>query len=168
MIHDINEDKLFNLSQEDWDDIIERYFEADTSEDEERLLLRFLATPQANDIRFNEIKAVMGFAAVGKKIHEERSRKSRKKIFSINRNRWIAAAVIGCIFTSVGWKIVDYNQNVCVAYVGGEKITNPNLVMMQMKQSLHSLDLEESKGTIDNQLNDIFSTISNNNYDTNE
>ena len=56
MIHDIYEDKLFNLSQEDWDDIIERYFEADTSEDEERLLLRFLATPQANDIRFNEIK----------------------------------------------------------------------------------------------------------------
>lgn len=168
MIQDIDKIKFYDLSQEDLESIIERYFDGETTDEEENMLLRFLATPQASDIRYNEIKAVMGFAIVGKKIYQKRNEKINKKSFSINRYRWIAAAVIGCIFATAGWKIVDNNQNVCVAYIGGEKITDPNMVMSQVRQSLQSIDYEECNGTVDNQLNDIFATISNNNFDTNE
>jgi hypothetical protein len=169
MILNIDKNRTYGLSQEEIDCIIEKYFDGETTDKEEKLLLRFLATPQAEDKRYNEIKAVMGFVAVGKKIYEKKIEKSSKKILSIRPYRWIAAAVIGCIIGTAGWRIVDNQQNVCVAYIGGEKCTDPQLVMSHVRQSLHSIDYEECKGTVDNQLNDIFSTISNDNdYDKNE
>ena len=38
--------------------LVERYFEATTTEEQEDKLRAFLATPQADDASFDEIKAV--------------------------------------------------------------------------------------------------------------
>ena len=43
----------------DWLDIVNRYFEAQTSEEEERLLKRFLASEEAQGAEFDEASAVM-------------------------------------------------------------------------------------------------------------
>ena len=163
MIQNIDEHKIYGLYQDEWDGIIEKYFDGETSDEEEKLLLRFLATPQANDKKYNEIKAVMGYVAVGKTIYEKNNRNNKR--FSIIPTKWIAAVVIGCIIGTAGWKIVDNQQNVCVAYIGGEKCTDTQTVMAQVRQSLHSMNNEESRGTVDDQLKDIFTTISDQNID---
>ena len=47
-----------------WKALAERFFEAGTSEEEERELRRFIASGQAGS-EFNDVRAVMGLAAVG-------------------------------------------------------------------------------------------------------
>ena len=47
-----------------WKALAERFFEADTSEEEERELRRFIASGLAGS-EFNDVRAVMGLAAVG-------------------------------------------------------------------------------------------------------
>ena len=44
-----------------WDRLIERYYNAETTEEEERSLKHFLTSKEGSDSRYDEIKAVMGF-----------------------------------------------------------------------------------------------------------
>ena len=44
--------------------LVERYFEATTTEEQEERLRDFLTTPQADDAYFDEIKAVLGLTTV--------------------------------------------------------------------------------------------------------
>ena len=50
MILNIDKNRTYGLSQEEIDCIIEKYFDGETTDKEEKLLLRFLTTPQAEEI----------------------------------------------------------------------------------------------------------------------
>ena len=52
-----------------WDELIARYFAGLTTDEEERRLRRFLASPDSADARYDETRAVMGFLAVGRQLH---------------------------------------------------------------------------------------------------
>ena len=57
-----------------WKALAERFFEAGTSEEEERELRRFIASGLAGS-EFNDVRAVMGLAAVGaRRYHRRRHR----------------------------------------------------------------------------------------------
>ena len=64
------------------------------------------------------------------------------------------------------WGGYEFNrqQNLCVAYVYGERFTDPNRVLSEMETSLKNLQYEEVEETVDHQLSSIFQTLS----DTNE
>ena len=49
-----------------WLEIVNRYFEAETTEEEERLLKRFLASDEAQGAEFDEARAVMGVFATAR------------------------------------------------------------------------------------------------------
>lgn len=53
-----------------WKALAERFFEAGTSEEEERELRRFIASGLAGS-EFNDVRAVMGLAAVGARHTDE-------------------------------------------------------------------------------------------------
>ena len=55
-----------------WKDLAERYFEAETTPEEEKELACFLATPLSQSKDFEELRAVMGFMAVGRATHRKR------------------------------------------------------------------------------------------------
>ena len=52
--------KEYERTFQQWKELAERYFEAETTEAEEEALARFLATPAAQGKEFDELRAVMG------------------------------------------------------------------------------------------------------------
>ena len=56
-------------------------------------------------------------------------------------------------------RYVWQSRNVCVAYVNGQKITDPQQVMMQARRSIEAVADTPGRPNIDSQLNDMFSTL---------
>ena len=144
----IYEDKQY------WLALGERYMEAETTNQEEKQLARFLASPYAAGTEFDELRAVMGFMAVGKKVHAPKRTFYKKWFVQIG-----AAVVVGLLLMAWGSYEMERRQNVCIAYVYGERFTNPERVMMEMENSLKSLHYEEAERTVEEQLSSIFQTL---------
>lgn len=143
-----------------WLTLAERYFEAETTDQEEAELVRFLASPFAQGVEFDELRAVMGYFSVGKEEYAK-----PRTVFSWRKYGRLAAAVIaGLLMMTWGGYEFNRQQNLCVAYVYGERFTDPNRVLSEMETSLKNLQYEEVEETVDHQLSSIFQTLS----DTNE
>ena len=52
-----------------WEEIAQRYFLAETTDEEERLLRKFLCTKEAQNARFNEVRATLSYLHVNKAQH---------------------------------------------------------------------------------------------------
>ena len=67
------------------DEIVERYFEAMLSEEEETALKAFLASPEGQAPEYDEVRAVMGYFAVGRVV-----RQAGQPVRSLNlpKGRW--------------------------------------------------------------------------------
>lgn len=132
---------------------IDRYFDGTLSEAEELRLKDFLSSPEGQAPEYSEARAVMGYFAVGKSL-------SRKKTNEYSRKRsrravWLRVAAAACagIFITLGVSV--YNKdNVCVAYVGGQKVTDREVVMNDVDCIL--ADLFSGGTDVDEQLNEIF------------
>ncbi len=139
----------------------ERYFDALTTEDEEEALKHYVAfETAADDTRFDELRAVMGFAAKWR--IEQRSapsyaeRASRKKLRPAVR--WSVAAAVTAIMLSSAWGTIAYKQhNECVAYINGQRTTDTQLVMQAMEASMAKMETDDDK--MEMQLNDMFNTL---------
>lgn len=102
-------------------ELIEKYFEAELSVNEERMLLGRLLHYDGEDPVVDEALAVMGYAR-GKTCVTERSIRSwRRKVI------YAAAAVAGVVMISLGFfhsgNSIDTIDS-CYAYVNGVKIEN--------------------------------------------
>lgn len=77
-------------TRQEWLQLAEKYFEAETSDEEERQLKLFLCSAEAQDPAFDELKAVMGYLAVGKSRYRQQNEK--RSSFQAWKWRSIAAA----------------------------------------------------------------------------
>ncbi len=143
-------------SKEEWMKLVERYFEAETTDAEETRLRRFLVSEEAVGEEFDEARAVMGLLTVGRTLHQSR-RVKKTRILSLVLYRVAAVALLVLVCTAT-WKLADSQQNTCVAYVYGEKITEPEAVMSQMRLSLDRIDYAE-EDMVESQLGDLFRTL---------
>ena len=114
--------------------LINRYFDGDTTLDEERALRRALATPPRNasktDALADEARAVMGFSLAAP------ARKTRH----VMPWRGVAAvAVTAIVDTSILTGNFGHNEPEYVAYLNGEKIADSNTVMNLMLSDLHEM-----------------------------
>ena len=126
-----------------WKELAERYFEAQTTDVEEEALARFLATPASQGKEFDELRAVMGFVATGRAVHNrQRTRGVRFRYYAA------AATVTGVLALTAVWQMAE-RTNVCVAYINGERYTDKEIVF---SEAMKSIDVQE-------QLSDIFQTI---------
>ena len=132
-------------------ELLRRYFEAETSDAEERWLRAFLASEEAVGPEFDEARAVMSFLVVG--------RRRRPSRLSIGKMTAWAASFIAAISLGIGW-LVFQERNECVAYVYGEKVTNTEIVMGHMQESLQEM---KQAGAVDvaSQLGTILNTLEN-------
>lgn len=135
------------------DEYIKRYFDGTLSEAEELRLKDFLSSPEGQAPEYSEARAVMGYFAVGKSL-------SRKKTNEYSRKRsrravWLRVAAAACagIFITLGVSVHN-KDNVCVAYVGGQKVTDREVVMNDVDCIL--ADLFSGGTDVDEQLNEIF------------
>ncbi len=130
---------------------VDRYFEGILSEAEELKLKDFLASPEGQAPEYDEVRAVMGYFAVG----EALSRKEAKE-YSRVRTLWgriAVAAAFAVIFIALGVNVYN-KENVCVSYVGGQKVTDKEVVMNDVDGIL--ADLFSGGTDVDEQLNEIF------------
>ena len=132
-----------------WLRLSERYFEAETTEEEERELRRFAA--QTSDPDFRELQAVMGFTSMGR----PQTLKPSKPQNLIS----IAASVIVVLGLSLFFSLNNRQQDTgCVAWVNGEKITDPTEVMALMQITMRDMSID-GNDPVEDQLRDMFELI---------
>ena len=140
-----------------WIDLVERYFNAETTLEEEKALRRFLATSEAQSEEFEEIRAVMSYLAVGKKQYKSVQKRSSWRLG--NSSYWWAAAVVALLFMLPWNDWLPKQEDVCIAYVGGNELQNTEQVMQLMRKSVQQVYAEESRNDVELQLKDMFKTI---------
>lgn len=127
-----------------WKALAERFFEAGTSEEEERELRRFIASGLAGS-EFNDVRAVMGLAAVGARRYHRR----RRTVFLS-----AAAAVVAVVMTAVS--LAADGGDSCVAYINGTKHTDEAIVMAQMHSTMDEMAQQAQELSVERQMDDFF------------
>ena len=108
-----------------WEQLAERYFQAETSEAEEQQLRRFLCSSQAQDPRFDEIRATMSLMHVGR---------SKKKPAMRLPLKVVAVAACLCITMFLGWR--QYQQhNISSVRIAGVAIEADASLLMQQQMT---------------------------------
>ena len=128
-----------------WKALAERFFEAGTSEEEERELRRFIASGLAGS-EFNDVRAVMGLAAVGARRYNRR----RRTVFLSAA----AAAVVAVVMTAVS--LAANGGDSCVAYINGTKHTDEAIVMAQMHSTMDEMAQQAQELSVERQMDDFF------------
>lgn len=137
--------------------MVERWFDALTTEAEERELRSFLTTPEAVGEVFDEARAVMGFLSVGKSVRRRPS---------VGMKVWkVAAMVGGIVFGVAAWSGWMSERDVCEAYIHGTKYTEVALVMEQVRGSVERVAEGADGNVVERQLGDMFRVM---NEETNE
>lgn len=146
--------------------LIEAYFDCTLSEQEEQQLKQMLATTEEDTADVREAKAVLGVFAMERKLsqdaqqitnHEFRITHSKRSIV-----RYAAAAVAVFAIVIGGMKYVEYQEdNACVMYVNGEKISNEKIVLAQMVGQMDDISeaADYNDQTMFNQLDDMASVL---------
>lgn len=137
--------------------LIDRYFEGETTLDQERQLRQLLATTTDDSPDIAEARAVLG---VTKKIAGSRRRPYFKR-FVVSS---VAASVIVAVL--IGGAVLSRQQTqhpVMMAYVGGEKTTDTDDVLAIMHSQLSSISTadREVNAEIDAQLTVMSDLIDN-------
>ena len=138
------------LNKKQAKELLRRYFEAETSDAEERQLRAFLVSDEAKGAEFDEARAVMSFLAVGRR---------RPKRVSMRKAAAWAASVLVAASLGIGWMVFQ-ERNECVAYVYGEKVTNAEIVMGHMRESLQEMEQVEPVD-VATQLGTMLNTLDN-------
>ena len=123
-----------------WEALAERYFQAETSEQEEAELREFLCSSQALDSRFDEIRATMSLLHVcrqtspkkGANYADEGTPSPLERVGE--RLRIIAVAASLCAAAFLGW--YQYQQhNVSSVRVAGEAVEADASQLMQQQMA---------------------------------
>ncbi len=126
-----------------WKALAERFFEAGTSEEEERELRRFIASGLAGS-EFNDVRAVMGLAAVGARRYNRRRR----------RTVFLSAAAVAVVITAVS--LAADGGDSCVAYINGTKHTDEAIVMAQMHSTMDEMAQQAQELSVERQMDNFF------------
>lgn len=107
--------------------LMDRYFEAQTTPEEERALARYTAS--SADPAFDQLRGVLGFLSIGR---QRRQRKVRRVL-----RFYRVAAVAGlAIAVSAGGALLARYQDKCSLYAYGEKVTDEEEIMTTVEASL--------------------------------
>lgn len=137
------------ITPEEADRLLERYYEGATTNEEERLIRIFLASPAAGSSRYDADKAVMGYLCT--------KRARRKSVPAALK--WIPAAAAACIILTVG--LLTYGSPDtpdCIAYIGGTECTNEATVMAHLTQTMQDVGSDTGTLTMESQMKAVFGT----------
>lgn len=149
-----NEDII--ISDEQLDALIQRYFDAETSLEEEALLKRAVA--HREEPRYDEIRAVLGFMAA--------KRRSVAKKRKRGTTMWLqvaAVAAVAALVVTVGINLTHQatETGTCYAMVGGVRIDDESQVLSLMQSNLGDIGdaASETSMSVESQIADIASVI---------
>ena len=134
-------------------ELIDRYFNAETSEAEELRLKKILATTSYSSPEIDEAKAVFGYFAMSRGKHNVDKHRSPA---TVRAAATIAISLICGIALFFGNK---NEENLCEAYIGEETITDNNIVMSMMQNDLNIIS--EACSNLQTDLDNQFSSLAN-------
>ncbi len=147
--------KSNQLTQSELETLIGRYFNADTTEEEEEILRHALATGAYQSSQaVGEALALMSLTSTSRKVTKSRHR------FTYLRH---AAAILIVAALGVVW-LMNFNQpNVCETYIAGTKIEEKQMVMSIISNDLACMSeaAEYFAPDIDAQFDDISKLLEN-------
>ena len=146
-----------NREMKYWLALCEKYFDALTTNEEEKALLHFLASDAANHPAFNEIKAVMGYLSTGKSITK------KKKMHTVGKAmQWAsmaaciaATAVIGTSIYRQGTLPATGNREIFYACIDGKEYTDEEFVMQHMLATMNRMSSSDDN-VIEQQMGAMF------------
>ena len=141
-----NEDII--ISDEQLDALIQRYFDAETSLEEESLLKRAVA--HREEPRYDEIRAVLGFMAAKRRSVA----KKRKRGTTV----WLQVAAVAA---GINLTHQATETGTCYAMVGGVRIDDESQVLSLMQSNLGDIGdaASETSMSVESQIADIASVI---------
>ena len=143
-----------------WEMLIQRYFEAETTEAEEKELRSFLSTSPGLDSRYDEVRAVMGYLAVGRSLNKKKMARRPSRMIRTMRHVGVAASLALMIgFVSFYWSDLISDRESYVAYVDGNKITDRAIVSQLMQESFAGVGIGEAESDAEAQLLEMFTII---------
>lgn len=129
------------------EELAERYFEAQTSEEEERALACFAATPEAAAPQFDELRAALSLAAFARR----RTAAVPKRRTLRPALRYAAVAAVACTVLAAAWMAPRPAPD-CVAYIHGQRTTNAEAVEAAMHRSLSDIAAPLATETMEEQM----------------
>ena len=145
-----------NMEMEYWLALSEKYFDALTTNEEEKALAQFLASDAANSSAFNEIKAVMGYMSTGKSIAQKAKKKARR---IGNAIQWASVAActaaIAILGTSIAQQATPGSKDIYYAYIDGKEYTDEEFVMQHMLATMNRMS-DTSNNIIEEQMGAMF------------
>jgi hypothetical protein len=145
-----------------WKEMARHYFDAETTEAEERMLKRFAASPEADGAEWDELRAVMGYATVGKRLRGQAATTNTIPLRRMPQWMWIAAAAVfaGLILLPITMWLTDsqdsLDEDICIAYVNGHRVTDPAQVIQAMHHAMSHVQQVEPMTTVEEQLGSMF------------
>ena len=107
-------------------ELMRRYYEAETTPEEERELALYAAS--TDDPDFEGLRGVLGFLSIGRQ-------KKAKKVRSVRFFSIVAAASVA-IVTTIGITLSNQDHNSCIRYTYGNKEDDETLIMESVESSL--------------------------------
>ena len=145
-----------NMEMEYWLALSEKYFDALTTDEEEKALAQFLASDAANSSAFNEIKAVMGYMSTGKSIAQKAKKRARR---IGNAIQWASVAActaaIAILGTSITQQATPGSKDIYYAYIDGKEYTDEEFVMQHMLATMNRMS-DTSNNIIEEQMGAMF------------
>ncbi len=114
--------------------LIDRYFDAIATAEEERELMTALATTELSSEKIDEARAVISYFAVG------RAKQRHARALS-HRRQWMRAAATIAIVLVFGAAILfsrpaERYEDRCIAYIGSTEVTDNSAVLAMMHSDL--------------------------------
>lgn len=148
-----------NISQQTLEELIERYFDATTTEVEEECLRVLLESGRYHlTAPVREAMALMSVCAVARSRNERSERRNRRrKALSIAASVAVAAVAAAGVIFGVN---THPTSDVCLARISGVEISDPDAVMNIMEQDLQLMSEISESANLENQLDNFKSIIS--------
>ena len=118
-------------------ELMQRYYDAGTSPEEERELARYAAS--TDDPAFEQLRGVLGFLSIGRSKRARRGRAVRLYAVAVAASIALVAAV-GLGLSAVRKPAAEG----CVRYAYGEKVEDSELIMESVETSLAEFFGEKS------------------------
>ena len=113
-----------------WEALAERYFQAETTDEEEALLRSFLCSKEAQDPRFDEVRATVSYLHVCRQSFSPDAASARREKAGL----LLAIAASLCIAFFLGW--YQYRQhNISSVRVAGENVEADASLLMQRQMA---------------------------------
>lgn len=141
--------------KEQWEMLLEKYYDGDTSNEEESWLEEWLLNSQESSPEHNPDRAVKSWIALRRK---EKNRIASRQVTL--RRIGYAAAIISVLLLSTTAAYHARNsvpEEYYIVYAHNEKITDPDLAFQQMHKAV--ADVSESQVSVEDQLSAIFEGV---------